>query len=920
MLTTESAAVAEIIGREQELATVDAFVEPGGPTRALVLAGGPGIGKTTLWEAGIRGARHPRVLVARASLAEAQLPFAVLIDLFDGLEDDVLAKLPAPQRAALGVALLRDEPKATPPEPGAIALGFLNALRALAAEAPLLIAIDDIQWLDDPSADALVFAARRLQDEPVAFLLAKRPGRRGVLEQTLERRLEDLKVGPLSLGATRRLLADRLGLSLSRPMLRSIVESTVGNPLFALEVGRTLVEQGIPAAGEDIPVPDAVEDLLGTRVARLDGALRRQLLAVSLSADLRRDELVALEGATSVDDAIDAGLLALHGDRVRAGHPLLAAAARKRSRKRERNELHRSLAGVVADEQLRALHLALATDDADADLAETMATAAGEAAARGARLQAVQLAEHSLRLTPPESDRRNWRVLRLGRYLERAGELQRLTDLLEPEMDVLPPGEMRARAWVLLGEGAGPKTIEDLEWHLDRGLEESGDAPIVHAYALAKKAALVAASTVTRIPATEAWAQSALTAGAADRDVERTALYALGWARALSGRSIDDLSKRSDAADDGSSFIAAAPERVAGQRHVWRGEIDDARAILERLLALADERGEPASYALQRLHLCELGLRTGEWEAVERRLDEWEQSSEGEILIRPMYQRCRALLAVGLGRPEEAERWAADAIARAEAMGSRWDWLEAMRARGIAALLGPTPADALASLRAVWEHTEREQVLEPGVFPVAPELVEALADEGELDEAAAVTHRLLELADEHEHPWGLVTAKRCRAIVALAASAYDPAAAQALSEASDAYGRLGLHFDRARALLSLGRAQRRLKQWGAARETLEDAAAAFDELGSDGWTQRTREELARVGGRRPRAGGELTPTERGVVELAADGLANKEIARALHLAVHTVEVHLSRSYAKLGVRSRSQLAARLSGGAQRLNP
>jgi DNA-binding CsgD family transcriptional regulator len=207
----------------------------------------------------------------------------------------------------------------------------------------------------------------------------------------------------------------------------------------------------------------------------------------------------------------------------------------------------------------------------------------------------------------------------------------------------------------------------------------------------------------------------------------------------------------------------------------------------------------------------------------------------------------------------------------------------------------------------------REGVEDPGVFPVAPDLVEALADLRELDEALAVADRLEGLARRQEHPWGLASAKRCRAVVRLASATYDEGAALALGEAAADYGRLGLRFDRARCLLSLGRAQRRLKQWGAARDALERAGAAFDELGSTGWARRARMELARVGARRPRQSGELTPTERGVVELAAQGLANKEIAQALYLSVHTVEVHLSRAYAKLGVRSRAQLAGRLSG-------
>ena len=146
-------------------------------------------------------------------------------------------------------------------------------LRALAAAGPLLIAIDDVQWLDAASSDVLSFAARRLEDEPVAFLLAKRPGRPTPLEEAFEHRaLERLAVGPLSLGATRRILADRLDLSLTRQVLRRVVDSAVGNPLFALELGRTLKERGPLAAGEDIPVPDALEDMLGTRVGRLPDA------------------------------------------------------------------------------------------------------------------------------------------------------------------------------------------------------------------------------------------------------------------------------------------------------------------------------------------------------------------------------------------------------------------------------------------------------------------------------------------------------------------------------------------------------------------------------------------------------------------------------------------------------------------------
>ena len=202
-----------------------------------------------------------------------------------------MAGLPGPQRSALEAALLRAAPGEAPRQ--AIALGVLNKLRWLA---PLVVAIDDLQWLDPASSEALAFAAPRLADDRVAFLLARRPGRRPPLERVLEGRpLERLEVGPLGLDDTRRLLAERLGLSVPRPLMRRIADTTLGNPLFALEIGRALAARG--AAGGEIPLPDAVEDLLGIRVAALPDAQRRALLAVALGGDLRPDELSAVADA-----------------------------------------------------------------------------------------------------------------------------------------------------------------------------------------------------------------------------------------------------------------------------------------------------------------------------------------------------------------------------------------------------------------------------------------------------------------------------------------------------------------------------------------------------------------------------------------------------------------------------------------------
>jgi predicted ATPase len=172
-----------VVGRESELATIRQFVEADASRGGFVLAGQAGIGKTTLWEAALDLARDRgrRVLSARASDAETQLPFSALIDLCDDVPTEALEDLAGPQRSALEVALLRAEPANEAPSMHAIALGFRHVLRALSARTPVLIAIDDVQWLDAPSLDVFAFLARRLEDEPVAFLLTRRaesPARR----------------------------------------------------------------------------------------------------------------------------------------------------------------------------------------------------------------------------------------------------------------------------------------------------------------------------------------------------------------------------------------------------------------------------------------------------------------------------------------------------------------------------------------------------------------------------------------------------------------------------------------------------------------------------------------------------------------------------------------------------------------------
>ena len=908
---------ASVVGRDSELAVLDGVLSGGTRGGAILMIGGAGIGKTTLWDAGVAAARARGMLVlaARSSGSEAQLPFAGLIDLCERVGPDELSELAPPQRSALEVALLRAQPGREAVQDAAIALGLLSTVRSAAARAPVLIAVDDLQWLDQPSADLLAFVARRVGDADVRFLLARRPARRGALEQVLVNRgLRRVSVGGLSLGAMRRLLFERLGLTLSRQLLSRIVEVTQGNPLFALEIGRSLFHGGTPTVADEIPLPDAVEELFGARVARLPSATRRVLLAVSLSADPRVDRLAAVTDAGAIEDAVEAEVVEIEGDRLRAAHPLLAAAAASHSRARERRELHLALATVAGEEQLRVLHLALATLRSDTELATRVAAAAEDACARGARAQAVVLARHALRLSPADAPERPDRVLMLAEHLHEAGELHRLTALFEGEMASLPKGPLRARALLLLS-GASVSSLDDENHYLEQAVQECRDDRNVRADLLARMADNLAAGAISHLRKAESWALQAVR-DATEPRVQRYALHALAWTRTLTGRPVDDLCERSRAIQNPAAHVSSAPERVAAQRLIWRGEPQRARALLNALSALADRRGELVSYSLLRLHLCELELRTGDLDSASLLLEEWAESSDHDLQFRPQYHRCRALLAAERGDAEQAKRWATDAIERARATGCRWDELEARRARGMAALVEQRPDEAVEDLLAVWQHCEREGVLEPGVFPVAPELVEGLVELPDMATARAVTERLGQLAEQQDHPWARAAEKRCRAMVTLASGRHGVIAATFLLEAADDFERLGLRFDAARCQLALGRALRRAKRWRDARRALEAAAAAFASLESTGWEDRARAELSRVGARRPRSDdAQLTPSERRVVELAVDGLANKQIASTLYVSVNTVEVHLVHAYAKLGVHSRTQLARALGTGA-----
>jgi hypothetical protein len=330
--------VAGVVGRDREMAAVAAFLDalPSGPC-GLVLEGAAGIGKTTVWRAGAARAagRSYTVLSCRPAGSEATLSFAALGDLLDGVLDRALPRLPPPQRRALEVALLLADPVGGPPGQRAVAVAFLTVIRHLSESGPVVLAVDDLQWLDEPSARVLEFALRRLSDEPAGLLASARYPGDGRAAPTAgtglpAERLTRLRVGPLTLGAFQSAVRASAGAGLSRLTIRRLFDAAAGNPFYGLELARALQRAGgEPSPEEPLPVPADLHGLLSARLATLPADARDALLVASC---LRSPTTMMLEQArgpaalAALQTAASQGVAEIEGARVRFTHPLFASA------------------------------------------------------------------------------------------------------------------------------------------------------------------------------------------------------------------------------------------------------------------------------------------------------------------------------------------------------------------------------------------------------------------------------------------------------------------------------------------------------------------------------------------------------------------------------------------------------------------
>ena len=469
---------ARLVGRDPERARVQGFVASvPREVRALLIRGEPGIGKTAVWRHAVHECADAgfEVLVTRPAKDEMPLGLAGLVDLFEHVDLDTSA-------------LLEEE------NPFARGRAVLAAMRRLARDAPVVVAIDDLQWLDLASARALRYALRRMDAEPVGVLATVRNGRDAddplALASILPQgRNEQLDVGPLDLEALRRVLTATVE-AISRPALHRIHEVSGGNPLYAIELARGLAadERSHGAAG-GLPLPDSLQAAIAVRLATVSGALSGLLDVVSALGPTTVEELREVLPDAGMDallaDAERHGLLVVEEDlRVRFWHPLIGSVAYSRMRPLARRTLHGRLAAGAVDADVRARHLALSTDEPAAPVAALLQEAAERARVRGAFDLAAEFAGHSLRLTPPtDAEAALRRALGEIEDLAIAGEMSRALALADRLVTTLPPGPRRAEALI---ERAymDDDHVKTSEGRLRQALEDAGDDELIRARVL----------------------------------------------------------------------------------------------------------------------------------------------------------------------------------------------------------------------------------------------------------------------------------------------------------------------------------------------------------------------------------------------------------------------------------------------------
>ena len=901
------------VGRDAEVARAQQIVVDGatGPV-ALVVSGIAGIGKTALWRTIIEDARGRgyHVLTARPSEEEMLGALVGLVDLVE--------------RADIDGSVL--EPELDPFSRGR---RLLEALRRLAADAPVLIAIDDLQWLDFDSARTLSYAFRRLEDERVLLAATWRTGSTDDVPVSPlsfpHARVTRLDLAPLTRSELRDLLVGRWG-RISPLTQRTIARVSGGNPLYAIELAQALTEEelAVGIAG-NVRLPDslsgAIEQRLGIVGPELQSVLELIAVAGPATIGALESQLPGVDLGAELAAGRDLGLITRDEQlRIRFAHPLLASAVESHINPVAARDLHRRLSEHAADPVVRAQHLALSTEAPDAAIAAELEDAGRAVRSRGALGMAARFARHSARLTPPDdADAITRRTLLEASVLAAAGEISRARIIVDRLVNDLPPGP--ARAEVLLarfyvenddvdvadatleqafGEAVGDpllagRVLDLLGWH--RGVFR-GD---LRAGILAAEQA-VAVLAATNDHGLQAWARGHL-----------------AHMEAFAGKPQPELMKELAATfeAEGKPDLGGGPAAWRAKQLIWAGELAPAQLLLDEVMASYEARGfeigRPYRLYDAALLSCAAGDLAAARDRVRAGIEAADDSENADIQGWMLYPA--ALVAAWLGDDREATDTAHRLMEYPGRAGNILGRARALSVLGIVALCRGDHDRAAAILREAVVLAADIGIGHPGALPVLSDAVVACALANDLDSAneALVTLTSQAEALDLDRTWAMLG--HARGAVATAEGDYDTAL-ELLAAGCGTFDRLGLAPDTARCEFLMGRAALRAGRRTLAAGHLDAARHRFAAMGAARWEETVAAELERASA--GRSDGVLTDTERRIATLVAQGATNREVAGSLFVSVATVEAHLTRLYRKLEIRSRTELTRMVLEGAVEL--
>jgi DNA-binding CsgD family transcriptional regulator len=902
-----------LVGRGAETATIDGLLASAreGRSRVLVVRGDAGVGKSALLAYAALGADGFIVLRGTGIESESELAFAALHQILRSVLDR-LDRLPGPQADALRAAFaLSNE---TVEDRFRISLGVLGLLSEVAEERPVLCLVDDAQWLDQASADALVFAALRLEAERIVLLFAARDD---ASRRFTAAGLPELRPPPLEPGDARSLVAERLGPQVPFAVVEWLVASANGNPLAVIELPSALsagqLEGREPLEGA-LPPPTSVEQVYLERVERLPPRVRDLLVVAACEETGDRASVVKAAAELGLDPdelsvAEGQGLVRVGRDRIEFSHPLMRSAVYRGAGFVEREGAHRALAAVLsgsAEVDRRAWHRASATVGMDDEVASDLEATAERARSRGGPGAAVAALERAAELTAdPETSGR--RLVLAARAAWHGGQPERATGLLDRAAAVAAGPELRAerdhlRGLIQLRCGS---LLESAAILVAGAAEVAPRDPRMACVML-----LDAGSAAAKSGDIDRLVEVARRAAALPRTGDPLLALRLdlleGVGSLAAGRSSKDVPLVRDAISRAGAFHDPQLLSWAAVGAAAVGDEATEAALLRQAVTVARDSRAVDTLVFVLETAVNAGMLAGRY-AVEAEATEGLRLAREAGLSNAATSHLAALawLSALRGRDDECRAQAEEVTAAARPSGlgnasSVAEWALALLDLGLG-----RPAEAAARLTEL-RTAPRGHGHPMLVLNSTPDLVEASVRADRVEQAKAAFALYESYAKPRAPAWTLALAARCRGLLLEGEEAE-----RAFQDALRLHAKAPRPFDRARTELVYGEFLRREKRRVDAREQLRAALADFEHLRAVPWADRARTELRATGEtirkRDASTRDELTPQELQIAELVGQGHSNREVASQLFLSPRTVEYHLRKVFAKLGISSRAEL-------------